>query len=147
MNNYSFHKITIFILWLNVLVGILHGISHITEERILLTTFDFIFPVLTQILIPAGGVYLYQKRELKKVEELDALLLVNFVLITIYSVFYHFFSQTIDNIIHSSASLSGLLFISTSYSLLLLNSLAVLIFFMKLILVLKDRQSTNVLTV
>lgn len=126
------------ILGLNILIGLVHAVTHVLDDHMLNTTFDFVFPILTQIVIPLLAMYLFHTTDYKRNFKLNITLTLNFILIFIYSTYYHFFSQTIDNIRHASSTLSGYTFLLTAYSLFILNFLGIILF---LILSYNDRKS------
>ena len=87
MNNHRLVQIDYNILVVNVIFGIIHGISHITEGKIMWTAFDILFPILTQVQIPLIAIIFLMKNIETNKLLFNVTLTIDFLLIFVYGGF------------------------------------------------------------
>ena len=108
------------VVWLHVLVVIIHAVAHFGAHVLPASFFDYAFVVVVVMIAPVVALFLLNNAPLSRLGAL--LLFLSMLGALLYGLVNHFLLPGADNATHMSPGVWQLLFLVTSYLLLILEA-------------------------
>jgi hypothetical protein len=108
------------VVWLHVLVVIIHSVAHFGARVLPASFFDYAFVVVVVMIAPVVALFLLNNAPLSRLGAL--LLFLSMLGALLYGLVNHFLLPGADNATHMSPGVWQLLFLVTSYLLLILEA-------------------------